>query len=292
MKGVGAVRSKVGVLLTVPAVLLLFGTVIYPILWSLNLSLHSFDIINPDKASEFVGLNNYLEMLSSEDFHGALLFTGGFVIATLTLELVIAFPIALLLHRGLPGTGLFRLIFSLPLMVAPVVAGLLWQFMFADQYGAVNNILASLGIEGPLWLASVWGSRAAVLIGNLWLATPFVILVLLAGMATLPDELFEAARIDGARGDQLFWYVMLPLLRPALLIILVVRLTDAIRVFDIVYIITGGGPGTATEVLSTYIYRETFTRLHFAQAAAASFIMLAITALISLGTIRVLRSRE
>jgi multiple sugar transport system permease protein len=116
-------------------------------------------------------------------------------------------------------------------------------------------------------------------------------LVLLAGLATLPDELFEAARIDGARGDQLFWYVTLPLLRPALLIILVVRLTDAIRVFDIVYIITGGGPGTATEVLSTYIYRETFTRLHFAQAAAASFLMLAITALVSLGTIRVLRSR-
>jgi multiple sugar transport system permease protein len=272
--------------------LLLFGTIVYPLFWSLNLSLHSFDIINPAAISEFIGLTNYLEILSSRGFYDALFNTFGFVIASLTLELLIAFPIALLLHRGLPGTGLFRLIFSLPLMVAPIVAGLLWQFMFADQYGAVNNILSSLGVEGPLWLASVWGARAAVLIGNLWLATPFVILVLLAGMATLPDELFEAARIDGARGDQFFWYVMLPLLRPALLIILVVRLTDAIRVFDIVYILTGGGPGTATEVLSTYIYRETFTRLHFAQAAAASFIMLAITGLVSLGTIRVLRSRE
>jgi multiple sugar transport system permease protein len=282
----------VGVLLTLPALLLLFGTIGYPISWSLNLSLHSFDIINPAAGSEFVGLTNYLETLRSKNFYTALLVTGGFVVATLTLELVIAFPIALLLHQGLPGTGLFRLIFSLPLMVAPVVAGLLWQFMFADQYGAVNNLLSALRIEGPLWLASVWGSRAAILIGNLWLATPFVILVLLAGLATLPDELFEAARIDGARSDQLFRYIMLPLLRPALLIILVVRLTDAIRVFDIVYIITGGGPGTATEVLSTYIYRETFTRLHFAQAAAASFIMLAITALLSLGTIWALRSRE
>jgi multiple sugar transport system permease protein len=197
-----------------------------------------------------------------------------------------------LLFRGLPGTPLFRLIFSAPLMVAPVVGGLLWQFMFADQYGAINNLLAVFGIKGPLWLASISGARAAVLIGNLWLATPFNVLVLLAGMTNIPEELFEAGRIDGAHGYHLFRYITLPLVRPALLILLVVRLTDAIRVFDLIYILTGGGPGGSTETVSVFIYKEIFTRLHFAQGSAATFIMLGITLLLSIIVIRIIRPQE
>ena len=267
-------------------------SVVYPILWALNLSVHTFDIINPERSGRFVGLDNYAEILASPDFRSALFNTGAFVIATLILEMIVAFPIALLLHRGLPGTPIFRLVFSSPLMVAPIVAGMLWQFMFADQYGAVNNLLTAVGLKGPLWLATVWGARASVLIGNLWLATPFNVLILLAGMANLPEELFEAARIDGARGDQLFRHIMLPLLRPALLIILVIRLTDAFRVFDIVYILTGGGPGGATQTLSVFIYKEIFTRLHFAQGSAAAFIMLGVTIILSIFVIRVLRPKE
>ena len=152
---------------------MLAGSVVYPILWALNLSAHTFDAVNPGKSDEFVGLANYAEIVGSPDFRLALLNTFAFVIVTLSLEILVAFPIALLLFRGLPGTPLFRLIFSSPLMVAPVVGGMLWQFMFADQYGAVNNLLSAVGLQGPLWLADVWGARAAVLIGNLWLATPF-----------------------------------------------------------------------------------------------------------------------
>ena len=290
--GLAAVRSRQGLLFTIPALILLAFSVVYPILWALNLSVHTLDIINPERSGRFVGLDNYAEILGSPDFQSALLFTGGFVVTTLILELLVAFPIALLLHRGLPGTSIFRLIFSSPLMVAPIVAGMLWQFMFADQYGAVNNLLTAFGLRGPLWLADVWGARASVIIANLWLATPFNVLILLAGMATLPEELFEVARIDGARGDQLFRHIMLPLLRPALLIILVIRLTDAFRVFDIVYILTGGGPGGATQTLSVFIYKEIFTRLHFAQGSAASFIMLGVTIVLSIFVIRVLRPKE
>jgi multiple sugar transport system permease protein len=278
--------------LTVPALAILLVSVAYPIAWALNLSVHTLDLVNPEKSGEFVAAANYADIVASGDFRQALFNTCAFVITTLILEILVAFPIALLLHRGLPGTPIFRLIFSSPLMVAPVVGGMLWQFMFADQYGAINNLLAVVGVRGPLWLADVWGARAAVLIGNLWLATPFNVLVLLAGMASLPEQLFEAARIDGARGDQVFRFIMLPLLRPALLIILVIRLTDAFRVFDIVYILTGGGPGSATQTLSVFVYKEIFTRLHFAQGSAASFMMLGITIVLSIFVIRVLRPKE
>jgi multiple sugar transport system permease protein len=176
--------------------------------------------------------------------------------------------------------------------MAPSVAGLLFRFLFADQYGAINHLLEMVGIEGPLWVADPWAARAAILIANLWLATPFVILVLLAGMASLPEEPFEAARVDGARGWQLVRYIMLPLLRPAILVILVIRLTDAFRIFDLVYILTGGGPGDFTQVASTFIYRETFVRVHFPQAAAASFLLVGVVVLLSILLFRLLRTRQ
>lgn len=249
-------------------------------------------MLRPWLKPEFIGLSNYVKLLTSPTFTHILYQTFGFVVTTLTLELVIGFALALILNKGLRGTKLFRVIFSLPLMIAPVVAGLQWRWLYADQYGVINYVLSIFGIKGPLWLASPWGARAAVLIANLWLATPFVVLVLLAGLSSLPHEPFEAARIDGARNHQIFWYIMLPLLRPSLLIILVVRLTDALRVFDIVYILTQGGPGGSTEVVSTHIYKEVFTRLNFAEGAAASFIMVAIMMVISLVCVKLLRPKE
>jgi multiple sugar transport system permease protein len=279
-------------LFTLPAIVAVAVVIGYPLLWAANLSLLSADALAPRGDPHYVGLDNYAQMLGTRDFREAMLLTSGFVVTTLTLELVIGFPIALLLNRRLPGMGIFKLIVALPLLMAPSVAGLLFRFLFADQYGAINHLLSLVGIEGPLWVASPWAARAAILIANLWLATPFVVLVPLAGMASLPEEPFEAARVDGARGWQLIRYVMLPLLRPAILVILVVRLTDAFRIFDLVYILTGGGPGNFTDVASTFIYRETFVRLHFPQAAAASLLLVGFVALLSLMLFRLLRARS
>lgn len=288
----GSRRQRIGLLFTAPAILAVAVVIGYPLLWAANLSFLSADAIAPRGNPHYVGLDNYLEMLGSRDFRAAMLLTCGFVATTLTLELLIGFPIALLLNRRLPGIGLFKLIVALPLLMAPSVAGLMFRFLFADQYGAINHVLSLVGIEGPLWMADPWFARAAILIANLWLATPFVVLVLLAGMASLPEEPFEAARVDGARGWQLIRYVMLPLLRPAILVILVVRLTDAFRIFDLVYILTGGGPGNFTDVASTFIYRETFVRVHFPQAAAAALILVAVVGFLSLVLFRLLRTRS
>lgn len=282
--------GRKGFFLTLPTLIIMTITVFYPILWSLKLSLSSTNLKMTE--FEFIGLKNYTEVLQSKEFISVLLQTTGFVFTTIILELIIGFIVAIALNRALPGTNLFKLIFTFPLMIAPVVSGLQWRWLFADQYGPINHILSIFGIDGPLWMVDPWAARAAVLISNLWLATPFVILVLMAAMASLPEELFEAAKIDGAKNYQIFRYIMLPLLKPAILLILVVRLADAFRVFDIVYIITQGGPGNATDVLSSYIYKEIFTKMHFAEGAAASFIVMIIVAVISFASFRLLRPKE
>jgi multiple sugar transport system permease protein len=284
-------NGRSGILFTLPALVAMAAVVAYPLLWAFNLSFKSLDLLKPGSPSHYVGLDNYRTVLSSGEFRNALLLTIGFVVVTIVLELALGMAIALLLNQNMRGMGKFRLIFSLPLLMAPSVAGLQFRFLFEDQYGAINAILKSIGIDGPLWLVDVAAARSAILLSNLWLATPFVVLVLLAGMANLPDEPFEAARLDGAGPFQVFRYIMLPMLRPAILVILVIRLADAFRVFDLVYILTGGGPGHSTDVLSTYIYRETFVRADFAGGAAASFVLVAIVAVLSFLSLRLLRPR-
>ena len=149
-------------------------------------------------AGGFVGLANYARLFRSSEFLAALGHTLGFVLAALVLEALIALPVALALDRGLKGTPIFRAIVALPLMVAPVVGALAWRWMFADAYGVIDSIFARFGGEGPLWFSNIWLARAAIVITNLWLALPFDILMLVAGLASLPREPLEAARVDGA----------------------------------------------------------------------------------------------
>lgn len=283
-------NGKKGFFLVLPTLIIMGITVFYPILWSLWLSFSSTNMNMTE--FKFVGLENYLKLLQSSEFGKVAVQTFGFVVTTIFLELLIGMVVAIVLNRSLPGTKFFKLIFTLPLMIAPVVSGLQWRWLFADQYGAINYILSAFGIKGLLWMVDPFAAKIAVLISNLWLATPFVILVLLASMASLPEELYEAAKIDGAKSYQIFYYITLPLLKPAILLILIVRLADAFRVFDIVYILTQGGPGGATEVLSTYIYKMIFTNMQFGEGAAASFIVMIIVAVISYISFRLLRVKE
>jgi multiple sugar transport system permease protein len=264
----------------------------YPMLYSLNLSFRSLNLLDPTSKESYVGLANYSGLFESSEFINSLVLTAAFVVVTISLELLVGLAIALLINQNMRGLNWFRLIVSLPLMMAPSVAGLQFRFLFADQYGAIDAILQKVGIAGPLWFVEPWYARAAILISNLWLATPFVVLVLLAAMANLPKEPFEAARLDGAGPLQALRYLLLPMLKPALLIIIVVRMSDAFKMFDLVYNLTGGGPGRSTDVLSNYIYRESFTRAHFAQGAAASFVLVALVATLTFICFRILRPRS
>lgn len=261
---------------------------LYPIAWTLWISLNGKNFALTGVPA-FVGLKNYLRIATNADFIDALLHTLGFVIAALILEAVIALPVALALHRGLRGTRTFQAVVALPLMVAPVVGALAWRWMFVDGYGMIDSIASWFGGSGPLWFANVWLARATIVITNLWLALPFDILMLVAGLASLPGEPIEAARVDGASPLQTLRLVTLPLLKPVIAIILVIRFADAFRIFDVVYVLTGSGPGNSTDVLSTFIYRQMFFKFDFAGGSAASVLLVGITALASIMAVVVLR---
>lgn len=279
-----------GYALTAPALVVILATMIYPIAWTVWLSLNG-----PNTAlrgiPDFVGLANYIRIVQNIDFGGALWQTAGIVAASLVVEAVVGLAVALALHRALAGTRVFRAIVALPLMVAPVVGALAWRFMFADGYGMIDTVAGYFGYDGPLWFANVWLARAAVVIANLWLALPFTVLVLLAGLTALPSEPLEAARVDGASPWQILTRITLPLLKPVIAIIIVIRLADAFRIFDVVYVLTGSGPANKTDVLSTFIYRQMFTVFDFAGGAAASVLLVLITSAASLAAVLLLRDR-
>lgn len=284
-------HALTGVILTVPALAALAATMIYPIVWTLWISLNGKNYALTGKPA-FVGVANYLRVLANADFLDALAHTLGFVLAALLIETAIALPVALALHRGLRGTKVFQAAVAMPLMVAPVVGALAWRWMFVSGYGMIDSIAGWFGGSGPLWFANVWLARAAIVITNLWLALPFDILMLVAGLASLPSEPLEAALVDGASRLQTLRLITLPLLRPVIAIILVIRFADAFRIFDVVYVLTGSGPGNSTDVLSTFIYRQMFFKFDFAGGSAASILLVIITALASLVVVAALRRRQ
>ena len=284
-------KTGVGIALTGPAVVALALTMLYPIGWTVWLS------VNTDRtvfqgAPDFVGLSNFVKVALSPDFQKALRQTLGLTAVSFLLEAIIALAVALALDRGLKGATVFRAVVALPLMVAPVVGALAWRFMFASGYGLIDSVAHMLGASGPLWFSNIWLARATIVIANLWLALPFDILVLLAGLANLPQEPLEAATVDGASPLQILTHVTLPLLRPVIAVILVILVADAFRIFDVVYVLTGGGPANGTDVLSTFIYREMFSAFHFAGGAAASVLLVIVTSLASLAVVAATRERE
>jgi multiple sugar transport system permease protein len=284
MRGTEILKDRTyGLLIALPAILVLVLIIIFPMLYSLYLSFVPLELLNPGAPRRFVGLQSYLAVLKDYRFTSSLLHTLVFVCITMTVEFLLGLGIALLLNQSqLKGRGLLRTLLVLPLMVAPIVSGLQWRWIFADQYGILNYILGVLRLPAPVWLGSQVTAMTAIVVANLWVATPFVFMVLLAGLQGMPGEPIEAGIIDGAGWFQRLWYIILPLLRPAIRVVLLIRLADAIRIFDIVYILTGGGPGDSTQVFSTYIFRVSYGNLDLSQGAAGSFIMVCITAIISL----------
>jgi multiple sugar transport system permease protein len=267
-------------------------TVLFPLLWTISLSFQDFDLAVGAPAASFVGLDNYARVLASPGFIAALAQTLGYVATTLVLELAVAMPIALLLNRATRGSRVLRLIIAIPIMIAPIVASLAFKFLFSNGYGFVNAALSAVGIDPPSWFATVWLARGTVLVTNMWLALPFVILVLLAGLSNVPTELNEAAKTDGANAWQRFTRITLPLLKPAILIVLVIRLADAFRVFDSVYVLTGGGPANSTDVMSSYLYRLMFSSTDFSGSSAATVLFVLVVGVCAGAIFFLLRDRS
>src|SRR5687767_8057799 len=268
--------------LVAPAMAVLLALSIYPLIYSISVSL---------QVGDNWGLGNFTRLFSDNFFLTAMAHTFVFAVAALTCEFLLGLGLALLLNGQMRGRSFFRASLLVPMMLPPVVAAIVWRLLLNPDFGAINGTLKQIGIDTTslTWTASPVLAMLSVIAVDVWQWTPFVFLVLLAGLQAIPQEPYEAALIDGSSRWQTFRHVTLPLLRPAILIVLLLRTMDLLRVFDQIFLLTEGGPGFATETISLYIYRTAFRFFDFGYAAAMSFVLLALTNVISVVYIRFLK---
>ncbi|HWP34834.1 MAG TPA: sugar ABC transporter permease, partial [Thermodesulfobacteriota bacterium] len=273
-----------------PATAVVAAVALAPIGWAVWLSLHEVRLTLP-ALRPFVGPAHYAEWLSNPAFWRALAVTLVFAAVTVSLELLLGLALALVLHRPMRGRGWLRGVALVPWALPTAVAALMWGWMFHDRYGVVNDLLVRAGIlDSPLvWLGRPELALAALVVADVWKTTPYVALILLAGLTSIDPELYDAARIDGAGPLRRFTAITLPLLVPALLVALLFRTLDALRIFDLPFVLTGGGPGGATTTLSLLVYRTLFTQLDFGRGSALAVLMAAVAAVLAALYVRALR---
>jgi ABC-type sugar transport system permease subunit len=276
-----------------PVLAVLALIALLPLAWAVWESLHRHDLRMPWLGRPFVGLDNYAAIASDPRFWSALGHTLFFTAASVALEIALGLVLALAMDRAFRGRGLVRAALLIPWALPTVVAALLWRFLFDSQAGVVNAALAGIGLlDRPLvWFVDPATAWVPVILADVWKSTPFVALLLLAGLQGIPRELYEAAAVDGASPWRQLRRITLPLLRPALLVALIFRTLDAFRVFDLIYVLTGGGPGTATEPLALYTFNTLFQNLRFGYGAALSVVVFAVTFGLALLYIRALGVR-
>ena len=286
-RGVEQSEARLGWALVLPAVGTILLIALFPLAWTVWESLHLHDLRMPWLGRPFIGLDNYIEALGDQRFREALVHTLLFTLASVTLELVLGCVLALAMNRAFRGRGLVRAAILVPWAIPTVVAALIWRFMFDGDSGIVNAALASVGVTPPVWFVDRFAAWVPVVLGDVWKETPFVALLLLAGLQGIDPSLYEAARIDGATVWRQFRHITLPLLKPALLVALIFRTRDAFRVFDLVYVMTGGGPGTATEPIALYTFTSLLQNLRFGYGSALSVLVFLVAFVLAVGYIRV-----
>lgn len=263
-----------------PALLLLAAVTLYPLLYVFYLSLHRrlliFDI------SRFAGLGNYLFLFRDPRFWNALQNTVYFTAVSVTLEVLLGLSIALLLNRAFAAKGFVRAVVLLPWAIPTVVSAKMWEWMYNGDFGIFNHLLG----HHINWLGSPFWAMHAAIAMDVWKTTPFVVILLMAGLQVIPGDLYQAARVDGAGSWDVFRRITLPLLKPVLLVVLIFRTLDAFRIFDAIYVLTGGGPANTTETLSIYAYKVLFQTMQFGYGSA-----LAVVVFLCIGAISVVYVR-
>jgi multiple sugar transport system permease protein len=276
---------RIAILPTTAMMVLIFGI---PLLFSLYLGFQGW---SPDQAlfsGNFAGLDNYNDLLTDPQFIKSLSVTCIYTVTTVATELAFGLGIALLLDIDLPWIGFFRTALVVPMMITPIVAALCWKLLLDPDHGVINYWIGS----HIVWLGRPDTALISVMVVNLWQNAPFVAVLLLAGLRSLPSEPVEAAAIDGASRVQVFWHITLPLLKPYIVVALLLRTIFEFRAFDNIYVMTSGGPANATMTLSMFTYLASFVRFDLSLGAAASWLMLLMCLLLCLFFIAVIRRRE
>ena len=278
--------------LLAPALLLLLLITTAPLVYLLWASVQRLDMSMP-WMSGFAGLDNYTKMGGDPRFWNSLTLTVVYTASTVVLQVIVGLALALLVLQIPKGQGVFRVAAILPIVLAPVVVGLFWRtLVLAPDFGLVDLVTRSLGLGSHNWLGDPQLALISVIAIHTWQWTPFAFLVLLATLATLPPDVFEAARLDRAGAWQRFRYITLPLIRPAIVMVIILRTMTALSAFAAIFAATGGGPGSSTEILNLYAYRTSFTELNIGYGASLATVLLAITLAVSFLLFRRRRGRE
>jgi multiple sugar transport system permease protein len=273
-----------------PALAVIVVIALIPIALTMWEALHSHDIRLPWLGRPFVGFGNFSEAFGDERFQGALVRTIVFAAVTVPLEIAAGVALALVMHSATRGRALIRAAALLPWAIPTVVAALLWRFMFDSQAGILNVPLHALGVVGDSfdWFVGPLTAWVPIALADIWKSTPFVAVLVLAGLQTIDPSLYEAAAVDGAGRVRQFVTITLPLLRPVLVVAAAFRALDALRLFDLAYVLTGGGPGSATEPLSLYAFIALMQRLRFGYGSAISITVFLLTFAFALLWVRAL----
>ncbi len=255
------------------AVVLVLG--LFPLVFSLGLTFTNVNLFRRGVPVRFVGLDNWARLLGDEALWQTLLNTVLFVAGAVTLEYILGLGLALLLNRGIRGQRGWRIFFLLPMMVSPIAVGfIIGRMMLGEAFGPVNDLLRGIGVPAVSWLGSEWMARLTLILVDAWQWTPFMMLLLLAGLQTIPTEPIEAARVDGASGVQIFRHIVFPLLIPVSITAVLLRAVEAFKVVDIIRVVTGGGPGRATESATVYAYDLGAKQGDVAYAATAAYALM------------------
>lgn len=265
-----------------PAVAVMAVALLYPIAYMVYASFLDWNPSQRIGEATFVGLRNYINLWGDESFKESLQVTLKFAAFVVSLEMFIGVGLALLLDRNIRGMSVLRTIFILPMMIAPIVVGLIWRYMYHPTVGIFNNTLNSLGFDSVPWLSDSFWSLTSIIIADIWQWTPFIFILSLAALQSLPKSALEAAKIDGASGWQQIIYIKLPLMLPVLIVTCLLRLIDAFKVLEVVLVMTNGGPGLSTEILSLRIARTASEFRELGVAAAMSNYLLLVLMMLTI----------
>lgn len=258
-----------------PTLVFLGITALLPLLYSLYLSFFRMKLNLPNQTPQFVGFENYARMLTDQLLHTSTWNTILFAVISVALETVLGLMVAMVICSDKRWARIVTSIFMIPMIMAPVAIGTLWRMMLDSSTGVINYLLSFLGIPSINWLSNPTSAMIAVMLVNVWQLTPWVTVICAAGLKALPSDCLQAGLMDGATSGQIFRHIVIPLIKPVLVVVLMIRFIDAFKVFDTVYVMTNGGPGSATEMLPNYIYKQglKFFDAGYAAALAIVFVL-------------------
>ncbi len=288
----GKLHKNRWVFFVAPTVFTLLCIVIFPLIFSLSLSLHDWNIFRQE-GWQWRGLGNYADILFLDPyFRQSLKVTVFYLLGTVPLQFILGLAVALILYRITRKIiGFLRTTLIVPAIMTPIVVGIIWRLMYNPDLGMLNYLLSLIGLPPVNWTGMPMSALPSVMMADIWEWTPFMALILLAGLQALPREPYEAAVVDGASNWQSFRYITLPLLSPVMLVAILIRLMDSFKTFDLIFVLTQGGPGMSTETLNYYTYRYGFKFFHMGYASALSWLLVIIVTVISIILVRTIRSR-